>query len=159
MPKISSKMQEVSNKIQEVDNKLEDIQRLKATFESPSTNHLLPNKLELEPKLLPIEEDRNIQEYESCKQKSEWREKYQDQYVAFADGQQIEDVSLDDSKELETFLDKLRNSEHNGKSIFYKKVPKNNIVDTQESDKFIEEEEFYELPISFYDLYVSEDEN
>ena len=72
-------------------------------------------------------------------------------------------------EDLEAFLDKLRKSEHNGKSIFYKKVPENNIVDTQRSDKFIEEEEFsdkfieeeefYELPISFYDLYVSEDEN
>ena len=113
----------------------------------------------LDPKLLPIEEDKNIREYESHKQDPkwrEWREKYQDLYVAFADGEWLEDFVAESSENL---LHQLRDSEHKGKSIFYKKLPKNNMVDTQGSDKFVEEEEFYELPISFYDLYVSEDEN
>jgi len=146
----------IVSKIKEVNNKLEDIQKLERIYQFDSTDHLTLDKLKLDPKLLFIEEDKNIQHYESLKQNSEWREKYQNQYVAFADGEWLENFVADNSKDL---LNQLRDSEHKGKSIFYKKVPKNNIVDTQESDKFIEEEEFYELPISFYDFYVSEDEN
>ena len=83
------------------------------------------------------------------------REKYQNKYVAFADGKWLKDFVDDNS---EVLLNQLRNSEHKGKSIFYKKVPKNNIADIQGSDKFIEGEKCYELPMSFYDFYPSEDE-
>jgi DNA-binding NarL/FixJ family response regulator len=149
---IKVKMTKIFSKIQEVDQKLEDIQKLEVKFKSPSKNHpLLDN-----PTLDSSEEDKNIQTYESYKQDPEWQEKYQNKYVAFADGKWLKEFVDNNS---EVLLNQLRNSEHKGKSIFYKKVPKNNIVDTQESDKFIEEEEFYELPISFYDFYVSEDEN
>lgn len=166
--KIVNKIKEVNKKLEDIQKKLEDIQiqqKLEKSYQSNSVPRL-SDEPELDPEL---DEDKNIQKYESLKQISTWREKYQGRYVAFADGQQIEGISLDDSKELETFLDKLRKSEHNGKSIFYKKVPKNNIVDTQGSDKFIEEEEFsdkfiegeefMEAPMSFYDFYPSEDEN
>ena len=149
------KMTEIFSKIQEVDQKLEDIQNLEKSYQLNSTNHpILDNKI-LDSKLLFFKDDENIQEYESCKQDPEWQEKYQNKYVAFADGKWLKDFVDDNS---EVLLNQLRNSEHKGKSIFYKKVPKNNIVVTQESDKFIEEEEFYQLPMSLYDFYASEDE-
>jgi DNA-binding NarL/FixJ family response regulator len=152
---IKVKMTKIFSKIQEVDQKLEDIQKLERIYQFDSTNHPIFEKLTFEPQVLPIEEDENIREYESRKQDLKWREKYQDQYVSFADGKWLKDCVADNSKDL---LNQLRNSEYKGKSIFYKKVPKNNIVRTQGSDNFIEEEEFYELPMSFYYLYSSEDE-
>ena len=138
----------IVNKIKEVNKKLGDIQKLEETYQK-STDHPKLDKPELDPQLLSIEEDENILKYESLKQYSEWREKYQDRYVAFSDGQWLSEFVADSSHDL---LDKLRNSEHKGKSIFCKKVPKSNIVGTQGSDQFIEEEEFYELPMSFYDF-------
>ena len=128
----SNEVLKIVNKIKEVNKKLEDIQNLERIYQ----------------------EDYNIQAYESWKQNPEWREEYQNKYVAFADGEWLQYFVTDNSKDL---LDKLRDSEHKGKSIFYKKVPKNNIVGTQGNDKFIEEEEVYELPMSFYDFYPSED--
>jgi DNA-binding NarL/FixJ family response regulator len=146
------KAEKIFGKIQEIDQKLEDIQKLERGY-------LLDNRqdnLKYNPELFRrIDEDKNIQAYESHKQDPKWRKEYQNQYVAFADGKLLKDF-VDDN--LEVLLNQLRNSEHKGKSIFYKKVPKNNIVDTQGSDKFIEEEEFYELPMSLYDFYPSEDE-
>jgi hypothetical protein len=143
------------NKIKEVKKKLEDIQKLERIYQFDSTNHPIFEKRTFDPQVLPIEEDENIREYEFRKQDPKWQEEYQNKYVAFADGKWLKDFVTDNS---EVLLSQLRNSEHKGKSIFYKKVPKNNIVGTQGSDKFIEEEEFYELPMSFYDLYSSEDE-
>jgi hypothetical protein len=156
---IKVQIAKILSKVKEVDQKIDVIRQIEKTSQSESTYHSISDKTNDEekssnPAFLPIEEDKNIQKYESCKQNSEWWKGYQNQYVAFADGEWLEGFVAGNSKDL---LDKLRNSEHSGKSIFYKKVPKNNIVDTQESDKFIEEEEVYELPISFYDLYVSED--
>jgi DNA-binding response OmpR family regulator len=151
----SDEILKMVNKIKEVKKKLEDIQKLERIYQFDSTNHPIFEKLTFEPQVLPIEEDENIREYESRKQDLKWREKYQDQYVAFADGKWLKDCVADNSKDL---LSQLRNSEYKGKSIFYKKVPKNNIVGTQGSDKFIEEEEFYELPMSLYDFYPCEDE-
>jgi response regulator RpfG family c-di-GMP phosphodiesterase len=138
--KIFSKIQEVSGKIQQVTNKLEDIQKLNKTYDSENTGHLISDKLELDPKLLPIEEDKNIQKYESYKREDpEWRKKYQDKYVAFADGKWLEDFVADNSKDL---LDKLRKSEHKGRSIFYKKVPKNN------------KEKVYESSMSLHNFFL-----
>jgi DNA-binding response OmpR family regulator len=148
------------SKVEEVDQKIEVIRQLEKTYQSESTDHLISDEANDDekgsnPAFLPIEKDENIQKYEFYKQEDpEWRKEYQDKYVAFADGKWLKDFVADNLKDL---LDKLRNSEHSGKSIFYKKVPKNNIVDTQGSDKFIEEE-VYELPMSFYDFYPSEDE-
>jgi hypothetical protein len=148
------------SKVEEVDQKIEVIRQLEKTYQSESTDHLISDEANDDekgsnPAFLPIEEDENIRGYESRKQAPEWREKYEGKYVAFADGKWLEDFVADNSKDL---LNQLRDSEHKGKSIFYKKVPKNNIVDTQGSDKFIEEEEFYELPMSSLDFYPSEDE-
>jgi hypothetical protein len=140
----------IVNKIKEVNNKLEDIQKLERSYRSYSANHPIFENSKFAPNFLPIEEDENIREYESRKQDPKWREKYQNRYVAFADGTWLKDVVADDSKDL---LNQLRNSEYKGKSIFYKKVPKNNVVGTQGSDKFIEDEEVYELPMSFYNFY------
>ena len=145
----------IVNKIKEVNKKLEDIQKLEKSYQFNSTEHPKDNEKGWNPTWLPIEEDENIQEYESSKQDLEWREKYQNKYVAFADGKWLKDFVDDNS---EVLLNQLRNSEHKGKSIFYKKVPKNNIADIQGSDKFIEGEKCYELPMSFYDFYPSEDE-
>ena len=145
----------IVNKIKEVNKKLEDIKKIEKSYQSDSTKHPVSDNSTLDSKLLLIEKDENIREYESRKQDLEWQEKYQNQYVAFADGKWLEDFVADTLKDL---LNQLRNSEHKGKSIFYKKVPKNNIVGTQESDKFIEEEKFYELPMSSYDFFLSEDE-
>ena len=140
----------IVNKIKEVNKKLEDIQKLEESYKSHSTDHPSDNST-----LDSSQEDKNIQAYESYKQDPEWQAKYQNKYVAFADGKWLNDFFDDNS---EVLLNQLRNSEHKGKSIFYKKVPKNNMVDAQGSDKFIEEEEFYELPMSLYDFYPSEDE-
>jgi DNA-binding NarL/FixJ family response regulator len=140
----------IVNKIKEVNNKLEDIQKLERSYRSYSANHPIFENSKFAPNFSPIEEDENIREYEARKQDPQWREKYQNRYVAFAHGTWLKDVVADDSKDL---LNQLRNSEYKGKSIFYKKVPKNNVVGTQGSDKFIEEEEFYELPMSFYNFY------
>ena len=146
----------IVNKIKEVNQKLDDIQKLEKSYQSDSTDHPIFENSKFAPNFLTIiEEDENIREYESLKQYSEWRKKYQDLYVAFADGEWLKDFVGDNLKDL---LNQLRNSEYKGKSIFYKKVPKNNIVGTQGSDKFIKEEEFYELPMSFYEFYLSEDE-
>ena len=67
----SEEVLRISSKIKEVNKKLKDIEK---------------------------PEDRNIQKYKLYKQDLEWLKQYQNQYVAFADGQQIEvkDVSLDD---------------------------------------------------------------
>jgi hypothetical protein len=140
-PTIFSKIREAGRKIEQVINKLDDIQTLEEKYESPSANR-------------PTE-DKNILKYqEYLKEDSEWREKYQDKYVAFADGKWLKDFVADNSKDL---LDKLTNSKHKGKSIFYKKVPKNNLADTQGSNKFIEEEKSYKLPMSLYNFFPSED--
>ena len=146
----------IVHKIKEVNTKLKDIQELEKSYQCDSTDHPSDNPT-LDPKLLPIEEDENIRAYKSWKQNSEsqkWREQNQNRYVAFADGTWLKDVVADTLKDL---LDKLRNSEHKGKSIFYKKVPKNNIVGTQESDKLTRKEKVYESSMSSHDFFLSED--
>ena len=118
----------IVNKIKEVNNKLEDIQKLEARFESPSTNHPISDNPTLDSKdskLLLIEEDKNIQEYESRKQDPEWREwreKYQNQYVAFDDGEWLPEFIANDQ---EVLFEQLDHSEiYKDKPIFYAKLEK-----------------------------------
>jgi DNA-binding response OmpR family regulator len=128
----------IVNKIKEVNKKLEDIQRLEKSYQSNSTDHPLDeannDEKRLNPAFLPIEDDDNILKYESLKQNSEWREKYQNKYVAFADGKWLSEFVADNSHDL---LNCLRNSDHKGKAIFY---------------PFVGEELIIELPLSLLEI-------
>jgi CheY-like chemotaxis protein len=139
------KILKVVNKTKEVNKKLNDIKELEESYQSNSTEYFGSDRF--------IDEDKNVREYKFRKKDPEWREKYQNKYVAFADGKWLEDIVTDNLKDLLNEL-KLKTKE---KCIFYKKVSKNNIKGTQENDNLAEEEEVYELPMSFYDFYPTED--
>lgn len=124
----------IVNKIKEVNKKLEDIQKLERSYQSDSTDHPIFENLTFDPKFLPTEEDENIQVYESLKQDLEWLEKYQNKYVAFANGQWLPEFVADNSHDLFNYL---RNSDHKGKTIFY---------------QFVGEELIIELPLSLLEI-------
>jgi hypothetical protein len=161
---IKVQMAKIFSKLQEVDRKLEHIRELEENYRSEITKYPLlllkpiededirdyePYKKNLEWQDKNQNKDENIRAYESYKKNLEWREKHQNKCVAFADGKWLEDFVTDNLKDL---LDKLNSPDNKEKSIFYKKVPKNNIKFIQGSNDFIEEEEVYELPMSFYDF-------
>ncbi len=124
----------IVNKIKEVNKKLEDIQKLERSYQSDSTEHPLPCESIDFFSDLAIDEDENIQSYESYKQNMEWREKYQNKYVAFVDGEWLPQFVADNSHDL---LNYLRNSEHKNEAILY---------------KLVGEEQIIELPFSFLEI-------
>ena len=116
----------VVNKIKEVNKKLEDIQKLERSYQFDSTEHPLPCESIDFFSELAIDEDKNIQAYELYKQNVKWWEKYQNQYVAFADGEWLPQFVADNSHDL---LNYLRNSEHKNKAILYKLVGEELIIE------------------------------
>jgi DNA-binding NarL/FixJ family response regulator len=125
----------IVNKIKEVNKKLEDIKKIERIYQFDSTGHPILDKPKDNEKVLnpafspveedeniPIDEDENIREYESRKQDSEWREKYQNQYVAFADGNWLPEFIANDQ---EVLFEQLDHSEiYKDKPIFYAKLEK-----------------------------------
>jgi CheY-like chemotaxis protein len=108
----------IVNKIKEVNKKLEDIQKIEKSYQSDSTVHP-SDKPKLDSKL---DEDENIREYKSRKQDLEWLQKYQDQYVTFADGNWLPEFIANDQ---EVLFEQLDQSEiYKDKPIFYAKLEK-----------------------------------
>jgi hypothetical protein len=124
----------IVNKIKEVNKKLEDIQKLERSYQSDSTEHPLPCESIDFFSDLAVNGDENIQSYEWYKQDVKWREEYQNQYVAFADGEWLPQFVADNSHDL---LNCVRNSEHKNKAILY---------------KLVGEEQIIELPFSFLEI-------
>jgi hypothetical protein len=116
----------IVNKIKEVNKKLEDIQKLERSYQSDSKDHpLFCESIDFFSDLA-INGDKNIQAYERYKQNVKWREKYQNKYVAFVDGEWLPQFVADNSHDL---LNCLRNSEHKGKAIFYQFVGEELIIE------------------------------
>ena len=116
----------IANKIKEVNKKLEDIQKLEKSYQSDSTDHpLFCESIDFFSDLT-INEDENIQAYERYKQNVKWWEIYQGKYVAFVDGEWLQQFVTDNSHDL---LNCLRNSEHKNKSILYKLVGEEPIIE------------------------------
>ena len=67
-----------------------------------------------------IKEDVNINAYERLKEDTDWFQKYQGKYVAFADGEWLKDYISDNSDDLLTNLRKSK--EYKDKSVFYIQV-------------------------------------
>jgi hypothetical protein len=130
----SNEILKVVNRIKQVNKKLKDIQNLERSYQSDSTDHPLPCESIDFFSDLAIDGDENIQAYEWYKQNVEWREIYQGKYVAFVDGEWLQQFVTNNSHDL---LNCLRNSEHKGKAIFY---------------QFVGEELIIELPLSLLEI-------